>query len=125
MRGHDCFLARPVRVGGGDGRKSIGAEIRGDSVTRYFRSTPAVYADICAQLDAAYGYPNAATKTLRTLPLVADLPNDGQGRLYLAVSAAYCEYNLPSELLPQLIAAGLVEEITAAEYAAVMPNVGP
>jgi hypothetical protein len=92
---------------------------------RYFRSTPAVYADICAQLDAAYGYPNAETKTLRTLPPAAELPVDGQGRVYLAISADYCEYNLPSELLPQLIAAGLVEEITAEQYAAVLPNVGP
>jgi hypothetical protein len=92
---------------------------------RYFRSTPAVYADICAHLDAAYGYPNEATKTQRALPLAADLPNDGEGRLYLCISAAYCDYNLPSELLPQLIAAGLVEEITAAQYAAVLPNVGP
>lgn len=88
---------------------------------RYFRSTPAVYADICAQLDAAYGYPNAETKTERTLPL--SLPADNQGRIYLAISAAYCDYNLPSELLPQLIAAGLVEELTAAEYAAVLPPV--
>lgn len=92
---------------------------------RYFRSTPAVYAEICAQLDAAYAYPNEATKTLRTLPLAVDLPSDGQGRVYLAVSAHYCEFNLPSELLPQLIAAGLVEEITAEQYAAVVPNVGP
>lgn len=90
---------------------------------RYFRATPAVYADICAQLDAAYGYPNAETKTDRTLPLSLSLPADNQGRVYLAVSAAYCEYNLPSELLPQLIAAGLVEEITAAQYAAVLPPV--
>jgi len=90
---------------------------------RYFRATPAVYADICAQLDAAYGYPNEATKTLRTLPV--DLPSDGQGRVYLAVSAAYCDYNLPSELLPQLIAAGLVEEITAEQYGAVLPPYEP
>jgi len=88
---------------------------------RYFRSAPAVYADICAQLDAAYGYPNAETKTERSLPLAADLPSDGQGRVYLAVSAEYCEFNLPRELLPQLIAAGLVEEITAEQYAAVLP----
>jgi hypothetical protein len=92
---------------------------------RYFRATPVIYADIGSQLDAAYGYPNAETKTLRTLSPVADLPADGQGRVYLAVSAAYCDYNLPSELLPQLIAAGLVEEITAEQYAAVLPNVGP
>ena len=88
---------------------------------RYFRSTPAVYADISSQLDAAYGYPNPATKTDRTLPLLADLPTDGQGRVYLGVSAKYCEFNLPSELLPQLIAAGLVEEITAEQYDAVLP----
>lgn len=88
---------------------------------RYFRSTAAVYADICTQLDAAYGYPNEATKTLRTLPLVADLPSDAEGRVCLAVSAEYCEFNLPSELLPQLIAAGLVEEITAEQYAALLP----
>lgn len=90
---------------------------------RYFRSTPAVYSDICAQLDAAYGYPNADTKTLRTLPPAENLPADDEGRVYLSISAAYCEFNLPSELLPQLIASGLVEEITAAQYAAVLPPV--
>lgn len=88
---------------------------------RFFRSTQAVYADISAQLDAAYGYPNAQTKTARTLPLVGDLPADGQGRVYLAISSAYCDYNLPREMLPQLLAAGLVEEITAAQYQAVLP----
>jgi hypothetical protein len=88
---------------------------------RYFRSTPAVYSDICAQLDAAYGYPNPETKTERALPLVAELPSDDDGRVYLAVSSEYCEYNLPSEMLPQLIAAGLVEEITAEQYQAVIP----
>lgn len=92
---------------------------------RYFRATPAVYAAICDQLDAAYGYPNADTKTARSLPLAADLPADPQGRVYLAVSAEYCEYNLPSELLPQLIASGAVEELSAAEYRAAMPTIEP
>jgi hypothetical protein len=95
------------------------------SNARYFRAAPAVYADICAQLDAAYGYPNAETKTLRTLPLSSDLFSDDEGRVYLAISAEYCDFDLPSELLPQLIAAGLVEEITAEQYAAVLPVVGP
>lgn len=88
---------------------------------RYFRAAAAVYADICAQLDAAYGYPNEATKTERTLPLPSQLASDNEGRVYLAVSSDYCEYNLPSEMLPQLIAAGLVEEITAAQYQVVLP----
>ena len=88
---------------------------------RYFRSTPAVYGSICSQLDAAYGYPNAETKTERALPLAADLPTDAQGRVYLAISAEYCDYILPSEMLPQLIASGAVEEVDAAAYTAVLP----
>jgi len=85
---------------------------------RYFRSSPAVYASICEQLDAAYGYPNTETKTLRTLPLASELPSDAQGRVYLAIRAEYCEYVLPSELIPQLLASGAVQEITEAEYRA-------
>lgn len=90
---------------------------------KYFRSTPAVYADICAQLDAAYGYPNSETKTERTLPLASELPSDGAGRVYLAISGEYCDYVLPSQLLPQLLASGAVEEITEAEYMAVLPTI--
>lgn len=88
---------------------------------RYFRATPAVYASICSQLDAAYGYPNAETKTERTLPLANDLPIDGQGRVHLAIDSAYCDYILPSQLLPDLIASGAVEEIQEADYKAVLP----
>lgn len=90
---------------------------------RYFRSTPAVYASICAQLDAAYGYPNAETKTARALPLVETLPTDAQGLVYLAISAEYCDYILPSQMLPELLASGAVEEVTAAQYSAVLPPV--
>jgi hypothetical protein len=92
---------------------------------RYFRSTAAAYAAICSQLDAAYGYPNAETKTERALPLASELPTDAQGRVYLAISAEYCDYVLPSEMLPQLIASGAVEEVDAAAYLAVVPVVGP
>ncbi len=88
---------------------------------RYFRSTTAVYAGICSQLDAAYGYPNSDTKTERALPLASELPADGQGRVYLAVDAAYCDYILPGEMLPQLLASGAVEEVDAATYAALLP----
>jgi len=90
---------------------------------RYFRATLAVYANICAQLDAAYGYPNAETKTERTLPLVGDLPTDSQGRVYLAVSAAYCDYILPGQMLPDLLASGAVEELTESQYLAAVPQV--
>jgi hypothetical protein len=91
-------------------------------VNRYFRSTPDVYLLVCSQLDSAYGYPNESTRTQRTLPAVADLPSDNEGRLYLAISAEYCGFELPSQLLPQLIDMGAVEEITEQQYGSVMPK---
>ena len=90
---------------------------------RYFRATTAVYASIGSQLDAAYGYPNEATKTLRTLPLATNLPSDEQGRVYLAISAEYCDFILPGQILPELLASGAVEEVTAAEYTALLPAI--
>ena len=92
---------------------------------RYFRAVPAVYAAICEQLDAAYGYPNQGTKTLRSLPLVESLPVDAQGRIYLAVESVFCDYNLPSEMLPELLASGAVEEVTQAEYESLVPPATP
>lgn len=92
---------------------------------RYFVATPAVYNDICVQLDLAYGYPNEATKTQRTLPLPNELPSDNQSRVYLCISSEYCDYNLPSEMLPQLLASGAVTEITEAEYRAAVESPSP
>jgi len=86
---------------------------------------PAVYVAACAQLDAAYEYPNTATKTLRSLPLVDNLPQDDTGRVYVAIPSVYCDYDLPSVLLPQLIDAGLVEEIAEEQFAAVLPPMQP
>ena len=92
-------------------------------MTRFFRSTAAVYEGVCSQLDAAYGYPNAGTLTARTLPLASDLPADADGRVYLAVASDYCEYILPGEMLPQLLASGAVDEVTQEDYRALLPVV--
>lgn len=88
---------------------------------RYFRSLPTVYESIRSRLDAAWGYPNDETKTLTAIPPAAELPVDQQGRVYLAIDAAYCDYILPSQMLPELLASGAVEELTAAEYEAALP----
>jgi hypothetical protein len=77
---------------------------------------------VCGQLDAAYGYPNAVTKTLRALPLVSELPTDSSGRVYLAVDAQYCDYILPSQMLPELIGSGAIEEIDAGAYLQELPS---
>ena len=86
--------------------------------TRYFSASPEAYQYVAEQLDAAYGYPNEATRTARALPLLEEIPQSN-GTVYVAIDAAYCEYNLPSQLLPQLLASGQVNEISEAEYAAV------
>ena len=90
---------------------------------RHFRAAPAVYAEICRRLDEAYGYPNAETKTERALPLASELPTDLQGRVYLQIESEVCDSAVPSQMLPQLLASGAVEEIDEATYqAAVQPQ---
>lgn len=84
---------------------------------RYFRATDEVYESVRARLDAAYGYPNAETKTLTAIPPAAELPHS-DGLAYLAMQDAYCQFVLPAEMITELVASGSVEEITAEEYAA-------
>lgn len=90
---------------------------------RYFRSSPITYTYIAAQLDAAYGYPRPETHTDRALPTVDTLPTDEIGRVYLAVSAKYCNYILPSQLLADMLFSGEIEEITFEQYQEVLPEI--
>jgi hypothetical protein len=91
----------------------------------YFRSTQAAYESIRLQLDAAWGYPNAETKTQTAIPPVASLPSDQQGRVYLAVPGFYAEYEAVAAMLPTLLAGGQVEEVTMAQYLEVLPKPVP
>ena len=88
---------------------------------RYFRSAVAIYVSVCAQLDNSYGYPNEQTKTQRTLPPTSELPTDNGGRVYLSVNSEYCEFVLPSQILPGLIASGAVEELTEQQWREMFP----
>lgn len=91
------------------------------AMTRFFRSTPATYEAIRSQLDSAWGYPNDATQTETAIPPAGELAKDSEGRVYLSISAAYCDYILPSQMLPELIATGAVEEIDESAYLAILP----
>lgn len=86
---------------------------------RYFRAASvAVYEAVRADLDAVYGYPNAETKTVTAINPASDLAADAEGRVYLVASAAECDYPAIAERLPALLASGIVEEVTEAEFAA-------
>jgi hypothetical protein len=86
---------------------------------RYFRSSDAVLEQVRLSLDAAWGLP--ANGQITTLLPAADSPHDPQGRVLLAVRNEFCEYEAVAAMLPQLLAAGVVEEISEAEYMASLP----
>lgn len=88
---------------------------------RYFLSTDAVYEQVRATLDTAWGFPNAETKTETALDPAASAPHDNQGRVYLVISGEYCGYEPAATLLPELLAGGSVEEISEADYIAAFP----
>lgn len=86
---------------------------------RFFRTAnESLYESIRLQLDAAWGHPTQDGQTLTCFDPAAVAPRDNAGRLLLAVKDEFATWEPASTLLPQLIASGAVEEITAAEYQA-------
>ena len=89
---------------------------------RFFRSDAATYESIRQTLDEAWGLPNGSG-TVTCIQPAATAPKDSQGRVVLAVDAAFCDYTVAADLLPQLLASGAVAEITEAQYRAALPQV--
>jgi len=87
---------------------------------RFFAAAESVYEQARATLDAAWGLPNAVGTNTCIRP-AANAPRDAAGRVVLAVEDEFCLYPVAADLLPQLLADGLVEEIDLAAYKAVMP----
>jgi hypothetical protein len=85
----------------------------------YLRATVEVYEAARSQMDAARGLPARGQVTSFDPADVA--PQDGDGRVVLALRNSDLTATGADALLPQLLAAGLVEEITAEQYAAVLP----
>lgn len=90
---------------------------------RYFRCLAGdeLYEQVRIGLDAAWGHPNEATKTITCIDPADVAPRDTQGRIMLATSNEFCEYPAASETLGQLLASGLVEEIDKTTYLQELP----
>jgi hypothetical protein len=89
---------------------------------RYFRAANIdVYEAIRADLDSVWQYPNPATKTTTAITPGSEAPVDTAGRVYLVASPAECEYPAIAERLPALLSGGMVQEVTAAEFAEQFP----
>jgi hypothetical protein len=69
-------------------------------------------------LDAAWGHPNAETKTQTCIESAAVAPRDAAGRIVLAVNDEFCAYPAAEQMLGYMIGSGAAAEITEAEYAA-------
>jgi hypothetical protein len=85
---------------------------------RFFAAPAEVYEQARHTLDAAWGLPNALG-TITCVAPAAVAPRDSQGRIVLAVPVAFCNFSVAVDLLPQLLAGGVVEEIDAEAYHAV------
>lgn len=85
---------------------------------RYFRATEMVYEQARLTLDAAWGHQPPAT----CIEPSARAPRDAQGRIVVAVADEFCDYSTARELLPQLLASGVVEEIDRQTFDAAANN---
>lgn len=88
---------------------------------RFFRAaTDASYEQARLTLDAAWGLPNDKGTDTCIAP-ISLAPRDAAGRPMVAVSDEWCEWEPADTLLPQMINAGMVAEISEADYWAAMP----
>ena len=92
---------------------------------RYFRCLAGdeAYEQIRLTLDAVWGHPNAETKTVTCIDPARAAPRDRQGRIMLATSQAFCEYEAAAQMLPMLINGAVIEEIDAAAYLQELPQI--
>lgn len=91
---------------------------------RFFRATPDVYENVRAQIDAAWGYPTPAG-TQTCIPPASDQVKDASGKCVIGVAVDWCGWEPVATLLPQLLAVGAVEEMTADEYWAIVSPAVP
>jgi hypothetical protein len=88
---------------------------------RFFRATEEVYEGVRLTLDEAWGLPNDIGTVTCFEPAATGL-RDENNLLVLAVRHEFCQFSVASDLLPQLLAAGAIEEIEEAAYRAALPQ---
>jgi hypothetical protein len=89
---------------------------------RFFCADETTYEQVRQTLDNAWGLPNDRGTATCVQP-AATAPRDIQGRVLLAVDAAFTQFTVAVDVLPELLASGSVAEITEADYRASMPQV--
>ena len=91
-------------------------------IQRYFRSDAGTYEAVRQSLNAAWGFPNAGTVSCILPADDPTAPIDEIGRIYLAVTDEWCQWDEVASVLPGLLESGVVEEITREQYIAALPH---
>ena len=89
---------------------------------RFFAAPEETYEMVRTGLNAAWGLPNDKGTHTCMRPASDNAPRDSQGRVIVAVQSDWCDWVPATEMLPQLLASGAIEEITEAEYLAALPQ---
>lgn len=93
---------------------------------RFFRTDDeALYESVRQQLDAAWGHPTPDGRTRTCFDPASVAQRDSAGRLLLAVDDEFATWEPAATLLPQLLASGAVDEITAEQYRSSLPAPTP
>jgi hypothetical protein len=82
---------------------------------RFFRATVDAYETVRMTLDAHWGH-GSGKGTVTCFEPAVTAPRDSSGLVLLAVMPEFCEYPFASELLLQILASGMVEEIDESAY---------
>ena len=90
----------------------------------YFRCLAGdeAYEQIRQTLDAVWGHPDADRKTVTCIDPASVAPRDTQGRIMLATSEAFCEYEAAAQMLAAVLASSVIEEIDEATYLQELPQ---
>ena len=89
---------------------------------RFFSAPEETYEMVRTGLDSAWGLPNDKGTNTCMRPLSDNPPRDSQGRVIVAVQSDWCQWEPATEMLPQLLASGAIQEITEAAYLASLPE---
>lgn len=90
-------------------------------MNRYYRiKSDDLYEQTRLALDAAFGHP--AVRATTCIDPAAVAPRDTQGNILLSVREDWLSWDAVAAMLPQLLASGVVEEISEAAYFASLPQ---
>jgi len=90
---------------------------------RFFAAQEDIYEMVRTTLDSAWSLPNDKGTYTCMRPVSDNPPRDSQGRVMVCVQSDWCQWEPAPEMLSQLLASGMIHEITEAVYLQELPQI--